>query len=112
MSKLSLKKALKLFERDHRDCDSNTCSMSVAFKHGYVLHALDCWVGSGAASEEFYGVELPFTFEEAQAEAIHLINEVEHIECKCESIIWEPQLCDGHCDNCGVKNNYKKERVS
>lgn len=50
----SLAKCFAMVERDHGGCDSNTCSLSVAMRHGYQYHAVDLWIGSGAAHDQYH----------------------------------------------------------
>lgn len=95
------------FERDHGGCDSSNCSMTIAMNHGYSLHALECWLSSGAAS--------PDTLEIAEKipqkalsicstyEAEGFCREVEHAECPCGGIVWEYSWHgdEVYCDSCG-----------
>ncbi len=101
--KLSFEKAVKLLERDHGGCDDTTCNLSIAMNNGYWNHALDLWVGSGAASSEFDNFKVNRKL--SRQEANEMCDEVSNMECKhCQSIIWEMEWTNGYCSNCGEEN--------
>ena len=96
----NIEKALELIERDHGGCDSNTCTISVALRNGYALVAIDSWIGSGAASEDFPS-DLGLIFKQVQKQAEKMCKELPNIECGCGAILWLPEECGYWCDNCG-----------
>jgi hypothetical protein len=105
MKPMSINQAIKLIDRDHGGCDQHTCTISMAMRNGYHLIAIDSWIGSGAASEEFDGRELPFSFADVQRECALMTRELEHIQCvHCDAVIWLPDDCGYWCDNCGKQN--------
>lgn len=102
MKRMSLGRAVRLIERDHGGCDSQTCTISVALREGFHVVAVESWIGSGAASKEFDGVELPFSFEDARRESAEMCESVPHVECPhCNAVIWNPKDCNYWCDSCG-----------
>jgi hypothetical protein len=97
----NLSLAIEHIERDHGGCDQNTCTMSVALRHGYDLIAIDTWINSGAASPDFPN-RLGYSFMELQKQCAEMTAELEHVQCpKCNAVLWLPDECDYHCDSCG-----------
>lgn len=98
-------KLFAMIERDHGGCDQSTCTLNIALRHSYAFVAIDSWIGSGAASEDFHDEAekgLPFTLKELQKECEQMCKEVNNIQCNnCSAVLWEPEWCDYHCDNCG-----------
>jgi hypothetical protein len=91
-------------QRDHGDCDQSTCTLGVAIRHGYALVAIDHWIGSGAACEDFMSEAakgLPFSLREIKRETAEMIRNLSKIECpECRSIVWDPEWAS-LCDDCG-----------
>lgn len=94
----------ELVLRDH-DCDQNTCSIAVANREGHSIHALECLLGSGAASEELLEAAEPIPDKDLQAlsryEADSLCKTVPHVDCPhCNAVLWYPEECNYFCDSC------------
>ena len=104
----TLERPEELLIEEHGGCDNTTCSIQVAHSNGYLIHALDCFAGSGAASEHFYELfnSLPKSYVElnSRREANSMIKSVSHVECSCNAIVWELESNNGHCSNCGRQN--------
>lgn len=103
-----LEKLESLLEQEHCfGCNQNTCNISVAFRLGYTIHAIDAFAGSGAASDQFTKLfnKLPrkYVDRKSRKEAKHLCENTPYVECECNAVIWEPEECDYFCDNCGRK---------
>lgn len=102
--KASIDKLFALIERDHGGCDQNSCTLGVAIRHGYAMVAVDSWIGSGAADEEFHkeaAKGLPFSLKEMQAEYELMGREVPQVECPhCNAVLWNPDDCGHWCDSC------------
>jgi hypothetical protein len=94
-----------LVKRDHGGCDQHSCTLGVAIRHGYTLVAIHDWIGCGASDDEFdheAAKGLPFDFDEYRAEVDLMCSEVSRVECPgCNGVVWEPEWCAYHCDNCG-----------
>jgi hypothetical protein len=101
----NIERLLELVQRDHGGCDQNSCTLGVALRHGYELVAIDNWIGCGASDKEFDAEAakgLPFSFKQVQKQLQAMSREVNSVECPgCNGILWEPEWCDYHCDNCG-----------
>jgi hypothetical protein len=76
--------------------------MHYAFNYGYYNHALELWASSGAASREFDNFKPNRQKSKTEAKKFH--KEVEHLECECGAIVYEPSWCDGYCSSCGKEN--------
>lgn len=91
-------------------CNNTTCSIDIAHKHGYLLHALYCFDGSGASSETFdllYAELNRFIkdmFKESMKEAGLMCKEIPHAECPhCNAVTWSYELCEDEewqCESC------------
>ncbi|CAM6005478.1 unnamed protein product [Sphagnum balticum] len=80
---------------------ANTCTLGVALRYGYDLVAIDHWIGSCAACDEFHNAELDYTNKELTAQSKKMCKELEHIDCPhCDSILWLPDETDYYCDSC------------
>lgn len=100
----------ELYEEEHGGCDESTCSMQVAFEHGYTIHAIECFASSGAASDEFYKLlkKIPrkLLSKYSRHEAHMFCNEVSHAECPhCNAISWQVEYLTNskgeiYCGNC------------
>lgn len=91
---LILNKLEELYEEEHGGCEESTCSMQVAFEHGYTIHALDCFASSGAASDEYYALwnKIPRKLKDAYSryEAELLCKEISNAECSyCNAVSWQ-----------------------
>lgn len=93
-------KAIADIERDHGGCDSNTCDISVALRHGYDLVAIDSWDGSGAASSDWNPPK--YTNKELREQCEEMGKLVPHVDCPhCNAVLWCPEETDYYCDSCG-----------
>lgn len=94
------KRAIEHIERDHGGCDENTCTISVALRHGFDLIAIDSWQSSGATSDDWKQVKVPF--KALQKQCAEMTAEIEHIQCEnCNAVLWLPDETDYHCCSCG-----------
>ena len=101
LKKMSIERAIELIENEHGGCDQNTCTLGVALRYGYDLVAIDHWIGSCAACDEFHNAELDYTNKELTAQSKKMCKELEHIDCPhCDSILWLPDETDYYCDSC------------
>lgn len=117
LSKQRRERAYELLEtlvkREHCGaCDETTCSIRVAFDHGYVLWAAYEFSLSGASSKRFdtliqYVKGRAFD-KQVELERRALVKDVSHAECVCGAYVWELEWNDGYCSNCGG-NALKKE---
>ena len=96
----NINRAINLIERDHGGCDQNTCTLSVALRHGFDLIAIDHWIGSGAASNDFPN-DLPYTLQDIQSQSKEMRETIVHVDCPhCNAVLWCPEECDYWCDSC------------
>ena len=95
--------AIEHIERDHGECDSNTCTIGVALRHGFYLVAIDSWAGSGAAAPDFPN-RLGYSRKELQAESKLMCDTIPHVVCPhCNAALWEPEDCGYFCDSCAKR---------
>lgn len=115
-----IEKLGELYEIEHGDCESSTCGMSVAYRYGYTLHAIDCFASSGVTSEDFQRLyaELPITkvHDWSTYEASKFCNEVGYSTCPhCNAVTFEPESVTNkdkiYCDNC-TKEYTEQESIS
>lgn len=94
-----------LLEREHGGCEQNTCTLSVALRNGYWFSAADSFAGSGAASDEFYGLYdrmRGYIEAKSRQESDEFCDAVPHVDCPhCNAVLWEPEESGYHCDSCG-----------
>lgn len=96
----NLERAISHIDRDHGGCESNTCTMSVALRHGFDLIAIDSWANSGAAAKDFPKT-LGYSNAELQKQCAEMTAEIEHVQCPhCNAVLWLPEECDYFCDSC------------
>ena len=109
-------RAYELLEQEHGGCDNTTCNIQVAMSNGYDAHAIDCFAGSGAGSDEFYEllakVDRKWLDKQSRKQAKEMCKAVSHAECsECGATIWELEWVAGHCSSCGHDNKHLEKGI-
>jgi len=101
----------ELLAEEHTDgCDNTTCNCDTAHDHGYLLHALWCFDGSGACSTTFDTLYAELSnmykdiFKESMKQAGKMCKEVPNATCPhCNAVTWSEDLStkeEWNCESC------------
>lgn len=79
-----------LLEKEHPECDQNTCLIQREVALEYPIHIISLFEGSGAASNKFSRLASKIvTQKESLRDARLICKNIPHMECTCGAVIWD-----------------------